>query len=256
MTTSRAMAGATLSTSDLLVRFGAVVAVDHVSIECRTGELCGLIGPNGAGKTTLVDAITGFVPSSGAVEFDGQDVSNWAPHRLAQAGLRRTWQSLELFDDISVRANLDVACDSLSARGVIRDLIVRGGTDAGVDWVLELLGLTSYADRLPRELPQGRRKLLGIARALVAKPKLLLLDEPAAGLDRSETIWLGQQLRRLVDLGYAMLLIDHDMSLVLSVCDRVHVLHAGELIASGTPAAIRTDARVLTAYLGPRTQKT
>jgi branched-chain amino acid transport system ATP-binding protein len=239
-------------TDELSVRFGAVLAVDRVSIDCRAGELTGLIGPNGAGKTTLIDAITGFVSSKGSVRFDGADVTGWAPHRIAQAGLRRTWQSQELFDDITVRANLRVACGGTSVRHIAGDLVAPRAAESSIESTLEALGIATFGDYMPTDLPQGQRKLLGLARALVAKPKLLLLDEPAAGLDRSETRWLGALLRRLVGAGQSMLLIDHDMSLVLTACDRIHVLQSGQVIASGDPAAIRVSEDVLAAYLGTR----
>ena len=245
-------AGPVLETEGLTVRFGGVVAVDQVSLDCRPGELTGLIGPNGAGKTTLIDAVTGFLPgnTAGRVRFRGRDLTGAAPHRIAWAGLTRTWQSLELFDDISVRSNLDVASRRLTPLGAVRDYLRGSAEGSGVDQVMDLLGLADVADRQPVELSQGRRKLVGVGRALVAGAALVMLDEPAAGLDRAETIWLGDRLRSLVEAGYDMLLVDHDMSLVLRVCDRIHVLELGSLIATGTPAEIRDDPTVVAAYLG------
>lgn len=243
---------AVLQTKGLAVRFGGLLAVNDVTLDCRSGELTGLIGPNGAGKTTLIDAVTGFLPknASGEVLLNGEDVLGTAPHRLAEAGLCRTWQTLELFDDISVRANLDVASSRLSPLSAIRDYFVGSAGDDRVEEVMDLLNLGPLADRQPSELSQGQRKLVGVGRALVADAKLLLLDEPAAGLDRQETVWLGIQLRRIVEAGTPMLLVDHDMGLVLSVCDRVHVLEFGKLIATGTTDEIRQDAKVVAAYLG------
>ena len=247
-----AAASPVLETEGLTVRFGGVVAVDDVSLDCRAGELTGLIGPNGAGKTTLIDAVTGFLPgrTAGRVRFRGRDLTQMAPHRIAWAGLRRTWQSLELFDDISVRSNLDVAARRLTPLGAVRDYLRGSADESSVDQVMDLLGLADVADRHPTELSQGRRKLVGVGRALVAGAALVMLDEPAAGLDRAETVWLGDRLRSLVEAGYDMLLVDHDMSLVLRVCDRVHVLKLGSLIATGTPAEIRDDPTVVAAYLG------
>ena len=245
-------AGAVLETEGLTVRFGGVVAVDQVSLDCRSGELTGLIGPNGAGKTTFIDAVTGFLPgnTAGRVRFRGRDLTGMAPHRVAWAGLTRTWQSLELFDDISVRSNLDVASRRLTPRGAVSDYVLGSPVPESVSEVMELLGLGDVADRQPTELSQGRRKLVGVGRALVAGAALVMLDEPAAGLDRAETVWLGDRLRSLVEAGYDMLLVDHDMSLVLRVCDRIHVLELGSLIATGAPAEIRDDPTVVAAYLG------
>jgi len=247
------MAEPVLRTEDLTVRFGGLRAVNSASIECRPGQLTGLIGPNGAGKTTFIDSVTGFLPenSSGKVLLDGVNVAGQSPHRLAHHGLTRTWQSLELFDDITVRANLDVASRRLTFRSAIRDFLQPSSSDSRVDDVLELLGLSSIADRLPRELSQGQRKMVGVGRALVAaNSRILLLDEPAAGLDKAETRWFGEQLRLLVDQGVTMLLVDHDMGLVLNVCDHIHMLVFGELVTSGSPEEIRTDPKVISAYLG------
>ncbi len=242
-----------LLTEGLTVQFGGLRAVNNVSLGCHTGQLTGLIGPNGAGKTTFVDAITGFLPDNtrGRVLLDGVDIVGLAPHRLAHEGLTRTWQTLELFDDISVRANLEVARKQLTLSAAVRDFFRPQGSDDRVEEVLSELGLEEIAERQPRELSQGQRKMVGVARALVSSTtKVLLLDEPAAGLDKAETRRFGEQLRRLVDDGYTMLLIDHDMGLVLNVCDHVHMLVFGELATSGTPAQIRTDAKVIDAYLG------
>ncbi len=242
--------GPVLQTRGLTVQFGGVVAVDGVDLDCLPGQLTGLIGPNGAGKTTLINAVTGFVASTGAVELAGEDVTGWKPHHLAHHGLNRTWQSLELFDDVSVRANLDVAVRRLSLVDSFKDYWTGSVSDERVDHVLGMLGLMDVADRTPRELSHGRRKMVGVARALVTRSTVLLLDEPAAGLDRAETVWFGEQLMSLVAGGYSMLLVDHDMSLVLTVCDRIHVLEGGTVIATGTPQEIRHDERVIAAYLG------
>ncbi len=241
-----------LVTDGLTVRFGGVVAVDDVSLDCRSGELTGLIGPNGAGKTTFIDAVTGFLPgnTTGGVRFLGRELVGMPPHRIAHAGLTRTWQSLELFDDMTVRSNLDVASRRLTPAGAARDYLLGSAADSSVGRVMEMLGLDDVASRQPRELSQGRRKLVGVGRALVAGASLIMLDEPAAGLDRAETVWLGDRLRALIDAGYTMLLVDHDMSLVLRVCDRVHVLDLAALIATGTPEEIRDNERVVAAYLG------
>ena len=244
---------AVLRTEELTVRFGGLLAVNCVSLECGRGQLTGLIGPNGAGKTTFIDAVTGFLPdnANGSVILDGSEVFGRSPHRLAYDGLTRTWQTLELFDDVSVRSNLEIACERLTIGGAFADYFRPRHHDARVDEILEMLGRASFADHQPRELSQGQRKLVGVGRALASSSsKILLLDEPAAGLDKAETVWFGEQLRRLVDEGHTLLLVDHDMGLVLNVCDQIHILVFGELIASGTPSQMRRDPKVVAAYLG------
>jgi branched-chain amino acid transport system ATP-binding protein len=241
-----------LKAAGISVSFGGVRAVVDVDLEVGPGRLVGLIGPNGAGKTTFIDAISGFVRSSGRVELDGRDLTGLAPHERARLGLARTWQSIELFDDLSVRENLLVASHRPSMLGAIRETPAtsRGPGSETIDPTLELLELGSIADELPGELSQGQRKLVGIARALVAQPRVVCLDEPAAGLDTNESDELGRRLRGLVDAGQSMLLVDHDMGLVLGICDEVVVLEFGKVIAQGSPEAVRRDQQVIAAYLG------
>ena len=226
-----------LEVSGLSVRFGGVRAVQDVTLTVGEGELVGLIGPNGAGKTTLIDAVTGFVRSSGTVSLAGGDLAGLPPHERARRGVARTWQSTELFDDLDVAENLTVAAASAGA-----------ASDPGE--TLDLVGMEWAATALPAQLSSGQRKLVGVARALAAKPKLLCLDEPAAGLDTRESTELGARLRALADEGQSMLLIEHDMSLVLGICDRVVVLEFGTVIAEGPPEQVRADPRVVAAYLG------
>jgi ABC-type branched-subunit amino acid transport system ATPase component len=242
---------AVLSIRALSVSYGGVRAVSDADLDVPAGQLVALIGPNGAGKTTLVDAISGFVRYQGAVQLDGRDLSGLAPHKRAQLGLARTWQSIELFDDLSVRENLSVASGRVRGWRTVGELVGRPRPPAAsIGEALSLLGLEEFADANAADLSEGQRKLVGIARALVAQPRVLCLDEPAAGLDTHESRLLGQRLRQIVDTGMPILLIDHDMSLVLEVSDHVVVLEFGKVIASGTSEHVRRDPRVVAAYLG------
>jgi ABC-type branched-subunit amino acid transport system ATPase component len=229
---------AALTVDDLSVRFGGVRALSGVSLNVKEGELVGLIGPNGAGKTTLIDAVSGFVSSTGTVRLGQRDLHGQPPYVRAGEGLTRTWQSTELFDDLNVTENLTVAVrDGAASEEVAKE-------------TLALVGMEWAAEAMPTQLSSGQRKLVGVARALVAKPSLLCLDEPAAGLDTAESQELGVTLRRLADAGQSMLLIEHDMGLVLGICDRVVVLEFGQVIAQGAPEVVRKDPKVIAAYLG------
>jgi ABC-type branched-subunit amino acid transport system ATPase component len=238
-------AGPLLDARGIRVTFGSVVAVDSVDLTVRPGRLTGLIGPNGAGKTTFIDAVCGFVPAGGSVRFDGQPVERRPAHERARLGLRRTFQTTELFEDLTIRENLIVPARAHAA-GADRPASNR----FSVEEVLRLLDLQDKADCLPRELSAGEAKLAGLARALRGEPKLLLLDEPAAGLDSRESRELGRRLRSLLGLGISMVLVDHDLELVMGVCDEVVVLDRGQLLASGSPEAVRRDPAVRTAYIG------
>jgi branched-chain amino acid transport system ATP-binding protein len=244
---------ALLDVDALRVTYGGVTAVDGVDLEVPEGKVVGLIGPNGAGKTSTIDALTGYhAPSKGTVVFDGEDITSMRAHVRARRGLARTWQSVELFDDLTVDENLLVASERMGVLRALRDLLLPIGAHPrdDVDWALELCGLTDVADRKPTELSHGRRKLVGVARALAQRPRLVLMDEPAAGLDTDESVELGRHLRALPGEGVTVLLVDHDMNLVLSICDEVVVLDFGQVIARGTPAEIRRNEAVIAAYLG------
>jgi sulfate-transporting ATPase len=247
---------ASLEVEDLTVRFGAVVAVDDVSFRVTPREVVGLIGPNGAGKTTIVDALTGFTkPTAGRVVLNGTVMAGraWGPSRRARAGVRRSFQSLELFEELSVAENLRAGADQHTPLTGLRDLVwpVRPVLPPTAVSSAREFGLEHDLDRLPGELSYGRRRLVGIARAIASAPSVLLLDEPAAGLDDNETSELGALVRRFADrYGMAVLLIEHDVDLVLRVCDRIVVLDFGRKIAEGTPAEIRNEPAVIAAYLG------
>jgi len=242
-----------LSVDGLTVKYGNVVALNDVSFDIPRGSVTGLIGPNGAGKTTLIDALTNYTSASaGTVVFEGESTHAIRAHRLARRGLIRTFQSVELFDDLTVEENLAVAAQPPSLLAALGSVFVGGREtrSADVEWALTVTELQDVADRYPTELSHGQRKLVGVGRSLARRPSLLLLDEPAAGLDTAETMALGERLRTLPGHGVTVLLIDHDMGLVLGTCDHVMVLDFGNLIASGTPAQIRADQRVVDAYLG------
>ena len=238
---------ARLAVDDVQVRFGGKLALGGVSLAVEPGRVTGLIGPNGAGKTTLFNVVTGLLSAtSGRVALDGHDISRLPPHRRAKLGVARTFQRLELFTSLSVRDNVRVA-------GEIRNGWASGprlNAAAETDRVLALVGLAEVADREVSELPTGQARRVELARALMIHPTVLLLDEPAAGQTEQETIEFGRLVRALAGDGLAVCLVEHDMSLVMNVCETIHVLDMGQLIASGTPDAVRADPAVIEAYLG------
>ena len=229
-----------LEVEHVTVQYGGVVAVDDLSLRVPAGGIVGLIGPNGAGKTSAVDAITGFTKAKGAVLLDGERIDGLRSHQRVRRGLARTFQALELYDDLSVEENVSAAAYS-----------VKGAAKHGaVQRSLDLVGIADLRARNAGDLSQGQRQLVSIARACAADPKVLLLDEPAAGLDTTESRWLGDRIRNISVTGTGILLIDHDVALVLDVCDYIYVLDFGRVIAEGEPAAIRTNRDVADAYLG------
>jgi branched-chain amino acid transport system ATP-binding protein len=235
-----------LHVDDVVVRFGGVTAVDHADFRVEEGTITGLIGPNGAGKTTCFNVITGLQkPTSGRVRFDGKDITRLPVHRRARRGIGRTFQRLEAFGSLTVRDNVRVAVDI--HRG-IRGALNRRTLE--VDYLLERVGIMRYADDKADSIPTGTARLLELARAMASEPRMLLLDEPSSGLDESETEDFGRLLKRLTREGRTILMVEHDMDLVMSVCDTIHVLDFGQVIASGTPAEIRANPEVQRAYLG------
>jgi branched-chain amino acid transport system ATP-binding protein len=230
-----------LEVRGVMVRFGGVMAVGGVDLNAEVGQVTGLIGPNGAGKTTLFNVVSGMQePTAGEVFVGGIDITSEAPHKRAKRGLARTFQRLELFSSLTVRDNVRVAAELAAVPDV----------DGTVERLLDKVGVAHLASTVAGDLPTGSARLVEIARALATMPRLLLLDEPASGLDDSETERLGSLLRELAADGLGVLLVEHDMNLVMHVCDLIHVLDLGNIIAVGTPTEIQHDQAVLQAYLG------
>jgi len=244
-----------LETSGLTKRFGGVVAVNAVDLRVAEGQIFGLIGPNGAGKTTLINLITGhFRADAGAIRFADADVTRLRPDQLARRGIARTFQAIRLFKGLTVFENVLVGryvrsrSDALAALVPFRD--ASAGERARSRVLLERVGLLQRADALAAELAYGDQRRLEIARALAAEPRLLVLDEPAAGMNATESAALQEMLRAVAAEGVTIILIEHDVRLVMGACERVAVLNFGRKIAEGTPAAIQADPAVREAYLG------
>jgi branched-chain amino acid transport system ATP-binding protein len=235
-----------LEVREVSVRFGGNLALNNASLSAEPGEITGLIGPNGAGKTTMFNVITGLLaPSSGRILIDDEDVTGVSLHKRARKGLARTFQRLELFSMLTVRENIRVAADVRRRWSKDKDDMA-----ALTQAIIERVGLADVADARVTSLPTGQGRLVELGRALACKPQVLLLDEPASGQDDTETERFGQLLVELADQGAAVVLVEHDMSLVMEVCHHVHVLNLGEIIAHGEPHAVQHDQAVLDAYLG------
>jgi branched-chain amino acid transport system ATP-binding protein len=236
--------GGTLRASSVSRSFEGVEALRAVTLELHRGEVVGLIGPNGAGKSTLVNVLSGFDrPSTGAVELEGKDVTRWPAHRRGRQGLARTFQHSHAFRSLTVRENVEVAALGVGA-GPVR-------AAARAAELLELVGLTTHAESPAAALAHGDERRLGVARALATEPRFVLMDEPAAGLPEAEVPELAGVVRSVRDdHGAGVLLIDHNMALIMDVCDRIHVLDQGRTLAEGTPTEIRANIDVAAAYLG------
>jgi branched-chain amino acid transport system ATP-binding protein len=237
-----------LETLGVKVRFGGNIALDDVSISVEAGSVTGLIGPNGAGKTTLFNTITGLQPlTGGQIIFNDKDVTKEPPHKRTRMGLARTFQRLELFTTLSVRDNVRVAGE-IRNRWSLRT--PKMDVNAETDRIISLVGLGDVADREVGEIPTGKARVVELARALMIQPTLVLLDEPASGQTEEETEQFGQLLRDLAGEGLGICLVEHDMALVMQVCQTIHVLDFGRMIASGSAESIRNNPTVIDAYLG------
>jgi branched-chain amino acid transport system ATP-binding protein len=244
LSSSTATGSDVLATRELTVYFRGVKALESVDLSLSRGEILGLIGPNGAGKTTLVNAVSGFQrPTRGATYLGALEITNWPPHKLARSGIVRTFQGLRPFRDLTVRQNVVAAAVAMAATW--SEAYSRSTR------FLQMVGLETYADARADSLPYGAERRLGIARAVATMPKFILLDEPAAGLSEAESDQLVDLIRQIRDdLGCGVLVIEHDMRVIMSLCERIQVLDFGNTIFIGSPENVRTDPKVIAAYLG------
>ncbi|MDD2897166.1 MAG: ABC transporter ATP-binding protein [Desulfuromonadaceae bacterium] len=247
-----------LEVSGITQIFGGVTALDAVSFSIAKGDITGVIGPNGAGKTTLFNIITGiYHQSAGTVLLEGKDISGFSPERLARLAMVRTFQNIELFGGMTVLENVMVGMHTKSSSGLLACALKmpwsraeeRRIRDGAMEW-LEFTGITDLAGHTAGSLPFGKGRLLEIARALAVGPRIMLMDEPAAGLNSQETVGLAQLIKRIRDLGITVVLVEHDMELVMDICDRIIVLNLGAKLAEGTPREIQESPEVIAAYLG------
>ena len=247
-----------LEVSSITQIFGGVTALDNVSFSITKGDITGVIGPNGAGKTTLFNIITGiYRQTAGTVLLEGKDISGFPPERLARLAMVRTFQNIELFGTMTVLENVMVGMHTKSSSGLLACALKmpwslseeRRIREGAIKW-LEFTGITDLADHLAGSLPFGKGRLLEIARALAVGPRIILKDEPAAGLNSQETVGLAQLIKRIRDLDITVVLVEHDMELVMDICDRIVVLNLGSKLAEGTPREIQDNREVIAAYLG------
>ena len=252
------MAKTILNLKDLTIKFGGVTALNSVNLELKEGEILALIGPNGAGKTTVFNLITGvYKPTSGNVFLGDVAIDGKKRHHITKLGIARTFQNIRLFGDMTTLENVITGTDVLNKVGLIGSILgtprsrrEEKASTAKAYEILKFIGIDEYADRLAKNLPYGVQRRLEIARALGTEPKILLLDEPAAGFNPQEKVELAAIIKKIRDAGYTILLIEHDMSLIMGISDRVVVLDFGQKIADDLPSVVQNDPQVIAAYLG------